>query len=439
MERPEMLEQAGATRAASVEAHLDAVLHDCYRRLVVELYAAFGDLREAEALTREAFGRAAASGRRFQRVDRPEAWLREVAVRIRRNRRGRLDRTRTEAPPVAGPAASEEHVAAVGAFRDLPAEERTVLAFHDLAELDVAEVADLLAVTDGTVESRLRRGREALGRLLGEAPTDLDERLRGYARRAEEEVVVPDLDAIIARGAQLRRSRRRRAALASAAVVAALGAGNLAVSGLRSPDADTTPTPDVKAWPGGSDLPEASAGTYEMELHREGFPVTARFTIPEGWDGWFGPVRGLGDGRVGVLIGDVEDVATRVCGGAVSEMRPVGNTASELLEALTEIPRHALVDEPEQVSFAGLPATHLTLMGGSNATCGERSVLELWNAPGAGLLIPALGPGATIDLWVVDFGGEAILVSASSARATPAWARRELDGIVDSIEFERTS
>lgn len=440
MERPEVLAQGAATRGASVEAHLEEVFQRSYRRLVVQLYGVVGDLGEAEDLVQEAFVRAAAAGRRFARVDSSETWLRTTAVNLHRNRGRRLGRVPVEARPGPDPTGLEEDIEVVEALRALPAEQRTVLALRQLADEPVAEIADLLGVTEGTVRSRLDEGIAALAQLLGEESTGPDERLREFARRVEVTFDLPDLDEIVDRGDHLRRSRRRRTALGAAVVIAALGAGYVAVSSLGSRDVDSTN--GVKPWPGSSDLPEASAGTYEMELHREGFPVTARFTIPDGWDGWFGPARGIEeprDGYVGVLIGDVEDVATRVCSGAVSEMRPVGNTASELLEALTEIPRHALVDGPEQVSFDGLPATHLTLVGEADATCGEGSVLELWNAPGAGLLIPALGPNSTIDLWVVDFAGEAILVSASSARGTPGWAKRELDGIVDSIEFERRS
>ena len=206
----------------------------------------------------------------------------------------------------------------------------------------------------------------------------LDERLTEFARRAEGTVDLPDFDAITERGERLRRTRRRRAAVATVAVVALLGGGYLATSELGSPDVGPV-RPDVKPWPGSSDLPDVAAGTYELEIDREGFPATARFTIPDGWKGWFGPNRFVEQprgGYVGVLIGDVEDVATRVCTGPVSEMRPVGDTATELVEALSEIPRHSVVDGPEQVEFDALPTTHLTLRADADASCGEVGALS---------------------------------------------------------------
>ena len=43
-----------------------------------------------------------------------------------------------------------------------------MLALHYLADLPVLEVAELLGVPEGTVKSRLMRGREALAALLSE-------------------------------------------------------------------------------------------------------------------------------------------------------------------------------------------------------------------------------------------------------------------------------
>jgi RNA polymerase sigma-70 factor (ECF subfamily) len=43
-----------------------------------------------------------------------------------------------------------------------------MLALHYLADLPVAQVSELLGVAEGTVKSRLMRGREALAALLSE-------------------------------------------------------------------------------------------------------------------------------------------------------------------------------------------------------------------------------------------------------------------------------
>ena len=65
---------------------LQEVFDASYRRLVVQMYGVVGNAGEAEDLVQEAFVRASASGRRFLRVDNPEAWLRRTAVNLYRSR-----------------------------------------------------------------------------------------------------------------------------------------------------------------------------------------------------------------------------------------------------------------------------------------------------------------------------------------------------------------
>ncbi|RYP85900.1 SigE family RNA polymerase sigma factor [Nocardioides guangzhouensis] len=146
------------------------VFEGSYRRLVVQLYAVTGDSVEAEDLVQEAFVRAVAAGHRFLRADNPEAWLRTVAINLHRNRWRKLRnysriRHRIEEPrDLAG---LEEHVVVVNALRSLPAEQREVIALHHLADLSVTEVAEVLGCKEGTVKSRLKRGRDALAKVLG--------------------------------------------------------------------------------------------------------------------------------------------------------------------------------------------------------------------------------------------------------------------------------
>ena len=56
----------------------------------------------------------------------------------------------------------------IEALRRLPEAQREAVALHHLADLPVAEIAELLGVPEGTVKSRLMRGREALAALLSE-------------------------------------------------------------------------------------------------------------------------------------------------------------------------------------------------------------------------------------------------------------------------------
>jgi RNA polymerase sigma-70 factor (ECF subfamily) len=143
-----------------------------YRRLVGQLYGVCGSLAEAEEVVAEAFARAVASRRAFERVDQPEAWLRTVAVNVARSRHrrrlmgDRLQRRNAEADGQGTLDLSDDRLTLVTALRSLPQQQREALALHYLADLPVAEVAETLGVPIGTVKARLSRGRVALAAAL---------------------------------------------------------------------------------------------------------------------------------------------------------------------------------------------------------------------------------------------------------------------------------
>lgn len=148
-----------------------------YRRLVGQLYGVCGSLAEAEEAVAEAFARAVAARRTFERVDEPEAWLRTVAVNVARTRhRRRLMGDRLHCRNgglVEGrvPELTDDRLTLVAALRSLPQQQREALALHYLADLPVAEVAATLGVPVGTVKARLSRGRTALAAVLGAEAT----------------------------------------------------------------------------------------------------------------------------------------------------------------------------------------------------------------------------------------------------------------------------
>jgi RNA polymerase sigma-70 factor (ECF subfamily) len=143
-----------------------------YRRLVVQMLAVCADQAEAEDVVQEAFVKAIGQGRRFEQVDNPEAWLRTVALNALRNRWRRASVFRAIAPRLPGAqhvaALSPDHVALVEALARVPEDVRLVVVLHHIADLPVAEVARTLGIPDGTVKTRLVRGRALLADLLSE-------------------------------------------------------------------------------------------------------------------------------------------------------------------------------------------------------------------------------------------------------------------------------
>lgn len=148
-----------------------------YRRLVVQLYGVTGNLDEAEDLVQEAFVRAAAAGRRFDKVENPEAWLRTTAINQHRSRWRKLrngQRARARMLPPRDPESLESHLEIITALRALPEAQRQVIALHYLADLPVEAIAQELGVPPGTVKSRLSRGRDALAAHLAYAEGGTD-------------------------------------------------------------------------------------------------------------------------------------------------------------------------------------------------------------------------------------------------------------------------
>ena len=152
------------------DGYVREVYEASYRRLVAQAYAVAGDRVEAEDAVQEAFARAVAAGDRFRRVDNPEAWLRTVALNVLRRRWRRASLFRALTPRLATPAdvpgISEDHVAVVQGLRSLPFQQRETLALFYLGDLSVQEIAATLGVADGTVKSRLTRGRAALAAVM---------------------------------------------------------------------------------------------------------------------------------------------------------------------------------------------------------------------------------------------------------------------------------
>jgi RNA polymerase sigma-70 factor (ECF subfamily) len=141
-----------------------------YRRLLGQLFAVTGDLAEAENVLQEAYARAFARWSRVRGYDRPEAWVRRVAINLAamadRSLRRRARALLRLGPPPLVPELSPEAIDLHDALRALPLGQRQVIVLHHLVGLPVEEIAGELRLAPGTVKSRLARGRAALAGTL---------------------------------------------------------------------------------------------------------------------------------------------------------------------------------------------------------------------------------------------------------------------------------
>lgn len=155
---------------------IDELYDASYGRLVVQMMALCGSQADAEDAVQEAFVQALRRHDRLAHVDRPEAWLRTVALnRLRNHWRHNtvVRRLQVHVPgPQEGLALSPDHVALVAALQHLDALSREVVVLHHLADLRVEEIAGQLGMPVGTVKSRLARSRARLAGLLDDKLDD---------------------------------------------------------------------------------------------------------------------------------------------------------------------------------------------------------------------------------------------------------------------------
>lgn len=159
-----------------------AEFDDFYRRsfhgVVALVHGLSGSRFAAEELTQEAF---LAAHRRWERIsiyDRPEAWVRRVAVNRATSRWRRraaearaLARLAVRSRPVPE-VLSERDEELWAAVRRLPRMQAAAVALHYHDDLPLDEIAEVLGCTEGTVKTHLHRARRTLARTLRE---DLDE------------------------------------------------------------------------------------------------------------------------------------------------------------------------------------------------------------------------------------------------------------------------
>lgn len=111
----------------------------------------------------------------------PTAWLFGIAVRRVQDAWRRVERrptpvdvTAVERPSEAGELETVEiRLDLAGGLQSLPPEQQESVLLAYYADLSLREIAEITAVPEGTVKSRLYHARKALARLAGGDPGDL--------------------------------------------------------------------------------------------------------------------------------------------------------------------------------------------------------------------------------------------------------------------------
>jgi RNA polymerase sigma-70 factor (ECF subfamily) len=151
------------------EAAVRAFLAADYPRVLSAVTLVTGSRVAAEDAVAEALARAWERSDRGEAIDSLPAWVTRVALNLAKSRLRRLRvearHRRVDASDVPGPTA--ERIDVERALATLPRRERevTVLRYH--LDLDLATIATILSVSDGTVKTLLHRARRHLAEALG--------------------------------------------------------------------------------------------------------------------------------------------------------------------------------------------------------------------------------------------------------------------------------
>ena len=147
-----------------MDADYDEFFRSHYAPLVRALAVAAGNEEAADAV-QDAFLEAHRRWGRISGYDRPEAWVRRVALNRLTDghrRRVRRDRVAARLGVAEAPELEPADLDLLRAVRALPEGQRLAVCLHYLADLSVDDVAEALGVTSGTVKSQLHDARRSL-------------------------------------------------------------------------------------------------------------------------------------------------------------------------------------------------------------------------------------------------------------------------------------
>lgn len=142
-------------------------------RLFRQAYLLTGDRHHADDLTQQACTDLYVHWRRTREAQNLDAYSRKVLVKAFLNTKRRAWSRRvqlTDRVPdqSAVPSGHAEHTDLLAALRQVPPRQRAVLVLRFLYDLPVAEVAEILGCSAGTVKSQTSHGLAALRLLLGD-------------------------------------------------------------------------------------------------------------------------------------------------------------------------------------------------------------------------------------------------------------------------------
>ncbi|MEY9927940.1 RNA polymerase sigma-70 factor (sigma-E family) [Catenulispora sp. GP43] len=149
------------------------------KQLLRGAYLLCGDWHSAEDLVQTAFGLMYRSWRRIKRVEHPDAYAKQVLYRChlsakRKKRFATVSIESVSEPPAPGDGYGDGTTAVLlEALADLPDRARAVVVLRFWEDYSVAQTAEALGVSQGTVKSQSSRALTLLRVRIGDSLSDI--------------------------------------------------------------------------------------------------------------------------------------------------------------------------------------------------------------------------------------------------------------------------
>lgn len=138
-----------------------------FPRIVRDIQVIVTNREVAKELAQEAFARAALRWSSVGQYDRPEFWVRRVAIRLAvRSRDRRIKEIESFAVPATRPDLSVEHLDLRRAVAMLPRQQKAAIVLHYFYGMPVKQVAKALGCRATTADVHLHRARRRLATVL---------------------------------------------------------------------------------------------------------------------------------------------------------------------------------------------------------------------------------------------------------------------------------
>ncbi len=166
---------SGRPRPVDAARSFEDLFADEFPRVARTIHHIAGDRARAEEVTQDAFLELLRHWRTVASYDRPDLWVRRVAIRKAQRERHRawrrveLERATVEDDAIEAPTPAPEVLAAV---RRLAPRQRAVVVLFYFEDRPMTEIADILGCSESTGWSQLHTARRHLAQALAEEVTD---------------------------------------------------------------------------------------------------------------------------------------------------------------------------------------------------------------------------------------------------------------------------